>query len=148
MTTLEQMNLSQPLTDVYTAMETDLMIAIARQLAVGGEINATSEWRLKKLAEAGALSKETVRIIASYTGIQSELLTEAIEGAAMGVAERLEPALQACARDGYISSPDSTPISEGMKNVVTNFCSLTRKTQKMQNRGKSREKYKNAIKIA
>lgn len=121
MTTLEQMNLSQPLTDVYTAMETDLMIAIARQLAEGGEINATSEWRLKKLAEAGALSKETVRIIASYTGIQSDLLTEAIEGAAMGVADKLEPALQACARDGYISSPDSTPISEGMKNVVTNF---------------------------
>lgn len=121
MTTLEQMNLSQPLTDVYTAMETDLMIAIAKQLAEGGKINVTSEWRLKKLAEAGALSKETVKIIASYTGIQSELLTEAIEGAAMGVTERLEPALQACARDGYISSPDSTPISEGMKNVVTNF---------------------------
>lgn len=121
MTTLEQMNLSQPLTDVYTAMETDLMIAIAKQLAEGGEINATSEWRLKKLAEAGALSKETVKIIASYTGIQSDLLTEAIEGAAMGVTERLEPALQACARDGYISSPEGTPISESMKNVVTNF---------------------------
>lgn len=121
MTTLEQMNLSQPLTDVYTSMETDLMIAIAKQLAAGGEINATSEWRLKKLAEAGALSKETIRIIASYTGIQSDLLTEAIEGAAMGIADRLEPALQACARDGYISSPTGTPISENMKNVVTNF---------------------------
>lgn len=121
MTTLEQMNLSQPLTDVYTAMETDLMLAIARQLAEGGEINATSEWRLKKLAEAGTLSKETVKIIASYTGIQSDLLTEAIEGAAMGVADKLEPALQACARDGYISSPPGTPISESMKNVVTNF---------------------------
>ena len=121
MTTLEQMNLSQPLTDVYTAMETDLMMAIARQLAAGGEINATSEWRLKKLAEAGALSKETVQIIASYTGIQSDLITEAIEGAAMGVADMLEPALQACARDGYISAVGGTPISESMKNVVTNY---------------------------
>lgn len=121
MTTLEQLNLSQPLTDVYTAMETDLMMAIAHQLAEGGEINATSEWRLKKLAEAGALSKETVRIIASYTGIQSDLITETIESAAMGVADRLEPALQACARDGYISAADGTPISESMKNVVTNF---------------------------
>lgn len=121
MTTLEQLNLSQPLTDVYTAMETDLMIAIAKQLAEGGEINATSEWRLKKLAEAGALSKETVRIIASYTGIQSDLITETIESAAMGVADRLEPALQACAKDGYISVADGTPIAESMKNVVTNF---------------------------
>lgn len=121
MTTLEQLNLSQPLTDVYTAMETDLMMAIARQLAAGGEINATSEWRLKKLAEAGALSKETLQIIASYTGIQSDLITEAIESAAMGVADRLEPALQSCARDGYISAVGGTPISESMKNVVTNF---------------------------
>lgn len=121
MTILEQLNLSQPLTDVYTAMETDLMIAIARQLAEGGEINSTSEWRLKKLAEAGALSKETVQIIASYTGIQSNLITEAIEGAAMGIADRLEPALRACAQDGYISAVDVTPIAESMKNVVTNF---------------------------
>lgn len=121
MTTLEQLNLSQPLTDVYTAMETDLMLAIARQFATGGEINATSEWRLKKLAEAGALSKETVQIIASYTGIQSDLITEAIEGAAMGVADKLEPALQACARDGYISAIGGTPISTSVGNVVTNF---------------------------
>ena len=121
MTTLEQLNLSQPLTDVYTAMETDLMIAIARQLAESGEINSTSEWRLKKLAEAGALSKETVQVIASYTGIQSNLITEAIEGAAMGIADRLEPALRACAQDGYISAVDVTPIAESMKNVVTNF---------------------------
>ena len=121
MTTLEQLNLSQPLTDVYTAMETDLMMAIARQLAAGGEINATSEWRLKKLAEAGALSKETVQIIASYTGIQSDLITEAIEGAAMGIVDRLEPALQACAKDGYITAVSGTPISTSVGNVVTNF---------------------------
>lgn len=121
MTTLEQMNLSQPLTDVYTAMETDLMMAIARQLAAGGEINATSEWRLKKLAEAGALSKETVKIIASYTGIQSDLINETIESAAMGIVDRLEPALQACAKDGYITAVSGTPIFTSVGNVVTNF---------------------------
>lgn len=121
MTTLEQLNLSQPLTDVYTAMETDLMMAIARQLAKDGEISATSEWRLKKLAEAGALSKETIKIIASYTGIQSDLLTETIESAAIGVTDKLEPALQAVARDGLISEVTSTPISAGMKKVVGSF---------------------------
>lgn len=121
MTTLEQLNLSQPLTDVYTAMETDLMMAIARQLAKDGEISATSEWRLKKLAEAGALSKETVKIIASYTGIQSDLLTETIESAAMGVTDKLEPALQAVARDGLISETTGAPISAGMKKVVGSF---------------------------
>lgn len=148
MTTLEQLNLSQPLTDVYTAMETDLMMAIARQLAAGGEINATSEWRLKKLAEAGALSKETVQIIASYTGIQSDLITETIEGAAMGVADRLEPALQACARDGYISAVGGTPISESMKNVVTNFRSQAKTDLNLVNtvmQYKANSAYKNLV---
>ncbi len=124
MTALEKLQLSQPLTDIYTAMETDLMIAIARQIAQNenNEINATSEWRLKKLAELGALNRETVRIIASYTGIQSETLTETIETAAKGIMERLEPALQACAEDGYISvAESSTPISEGVKNVTNSF---------------------------
>ena len=124
MTALEKLQLSQPLTDIYTAMETDLMMAIARQIAQNddNEINATSEWRLKKLAELGALNRETVRIIASYTGIQSETLVETIETAAKGITERLEPALQACAEDGYISVADnSTPISEGVKNVTSSF---------------------------
>ncbi len=124
MTTLEKLRLSQPLTDIYTAMETDLMMAIARQIAENdnNEINATSEWRLKKLAELGRLNSETVRIIASYTGIQSETLTETIETAAKGITERLEPALQACAEDGYISVAEgSTPISEGVKNVTNSF---------------------------
>lgn len=148
MTTLEQMNLSQPLTDVYTAMETDLMMAIARQLAEGGEINATSEWRLKKLAEAGALSKETVRIIASYTGIQSDLITEAIEGAAMGVADKLEPALQACAKDGYITAVSGTPISTSVGNVVTNFRKQAKNDLNLVNtvmQYKSNSAYKNLV---
>lgn len=121
MTTLEQLNLSQPLTDVYTAMETDLMMAIARQLARDGEISATSEWRIKKLAEAGALSKETVKIIASYTGIQSDLLTETIEASAYSIIDRLEPALQQVARDGLIGSVEHKAVSESTAKVVANF---------------------------
>ncbi len=121
MTTLEQLNLSQPLTDIYTAMETDLMMAIARQLTRDGEISATSEWRIKKLAEAGALSKETVKIIASYTGIQSDLLTETIEASAYGIIDRLEPALQQVARDGLIGSVEHKAISDSTAKVVANF---------------------------
>lgn len=148
MTTLEQLNLSQPLTDVYTAMETDLMMAIARQLAAGGEINATSEWRLKKLAEAGALSKETVQIIASYTGIQSDLITETIEDAAMGIVGRLEPALQACAKDDYITAVSGTPISASVGNVVTNFRRQARTDLNLVNtvmQYKANSAYKNLV---
>ena len=36
MTELEKLSLSQPLTDVYNAMEQDIMLAIAKQLAKDG----------------------------------------------------------------------------------------------------------------
>ena len=56
MTEEDKLLLAQPLTDIYVAMETDLMKAIAEQLAFDGGISPSSEWRLRKLAEAGALT--------------------------------------------------------------------------------------------
>ena len=108
MTELEKLSLSQPLTDVYNAMEQDIMLAIAKQLAKNGEISASSEWRLQRLAEAGDLNKTVIEIIASYTGIQSDLLTEALSGAANSVIDKLEPGFRELAKQGLISD---TPVS-------------------------------------
>ena len=104
MTEEDKLYLAQPLTDIYVAMETDLMMAIAEQLAYDGEISPSSEWRLRKLAEAGALTKTAVKIIASYTGIQSEMLSEAVEIAALEVINELEPAFAKMAADGPAST--------------------------------------------
>ena len=108
MTELEKLSLSQPLTDVYNAMEQDIMLAIAKQLAKNGEISASSEWRLQRLAEAGDLNKTVIEIIASYTGIQSDLLTEALSGAANSVIDKLESGFRELAKQGLISD---TPVS-------------------------------------
>ena len=100
MTEEDKLFLAQPLTDIYIAMETDLMMAIAEQLARDGEISPSSEWRLRKLAESGALTKTAMKIIASYTGIQSDMLAEAVEIAALEVINDLEPAFAKMAADG------------------------------------------------
>ena len=50
MTEEDKLYLAQPLTDIYVAMETDLMMAIAEQIARDGEISPSTEWRLRKLA--------------------------------------------------------------------------------------------------
>lgn len=120
MTELEKLNLSQPLTDVYTAMERDLMLAIAKQIAKDGNISATSQWRLQRLAEAGDLNETAIKIIASYTGIQSELLTEAISDAAYSVIDKLEPAFQELAKQGLISDTP-IPASKSANQAIQTF---------------------------
>lgn len=144
MTELELMELSQPLADIYMAMEEDLMVEIARRIAVSGEVIPTSEWRLKKLAEAGALNKKTIEIIAKYTGLQAETLTETIEAAAYGAIKDLEPAFQKVAEQGIISSA-AVPASETTKRVVKNFRSQAASDLNLVNtvmQYKSREAYK------
>lgn len=120
MTELEKLRLSQPLTDVYTAMERDLMLAIAKQIAKDGNISATSQWRLQRLAEAGDLNETAIKIIASYTGIQSELLTEAISDAAYSVIDKLEPAFQELAKQGLISDTP-IPVSKSANQAIQTF---------------------------
>lgn len=120
MTELEKLSLSQPLTDVYNAMEQDIMLAIAKQLAKDGSISASSEWRLQRLAEAGDLDQTAIAIIASYTGIQSDLLTEALSGAAYSVIDKLEPGFRELARQGFISDTP-VPASKSVDRAIQTF---------------------------
>lgn len=120
MTEAELLEYSQPVVDVYTAMEHDLMVAVAAQIAKDGFISAASKWRMQKLAEAGELNRTAVNIIASYTGIQSDVLTEAITSAAYDVIDNIEPALQAAARDGVISDA-AVSASASAKRVISTY---------------------------
>ncbi len=120
MTEAELLEYSRPVVDVYTAMEHDLMVAVAAQIAKDGFVSATSKWRMQKLAEAGELNRTAVNIIASYTGIQSDVLTEAITSAAYDVIDNIEPALQAAARDGVISDADVS-ASASAKRVISTY---------------------------
>lgn len=120
MTEAELLEFSQPIVDVYTAMEHDLMVAVAAQIAKDGFVSAASKWRMQKLAEAGELNRTAVNIIASYTGIQSDVLTEAITSAAYDVIDNIEPALQAAARDGVISDA-AVSASASAKRVISTY---------------------------
>ena len=53
MNALEQLNLAAPIVSTYTEIEETILCHIAEQLAANPDtlINATSEWRIKMLAE-------------------------------------------------------------------------------------------------
>lgn len=70
MDALEQLNLAAPIVSTYAEIEETILCHIAEQFAANSVtlINATSEWRIKMLAEMGKVNKDTARIIASKVG--------------------------------------------------------------------------------
>lgn len=70
MDALEQLNLAAPIVSTYTEIEETILCHIAEQLAANPDtmINATSEWRIKMLAQMGKVDRDTARIIASKVG--------------------------------------------------------------------------------
>ena len=55
---LDQLNLAAPIVNTYTEIEETILCHIAEQLAANPDtmINATSEWRIKMLAQMVRLS--------------------------------------------------------------------------------------------
>lgn len=70
MDAMEQLNLAAPIVSTYTEIEETILCHIAEQLAANPDtlINATSEWRIKMLAQMDRVNKDTARIIASKVG--------------------------------------------------------------------------------
>jgi len=70
MDALEQLNLAAPIVSTYTEIEETILCHISEQLAANPDtmIDATSEWRIKMLAQMGKVNKNTARIIASKVG--------------------------------------------------------------------------------
>ncbi|MCM1055875.1 MAG: phage minor capsid protein, partial [Bacteroides sp.] len=70
MDALEQLNLAAPIVSTYNEIEETILCHIAEQLAADPDamINATSEWRIKMLAQMGRVNRETAKIIASKVG--------------------------------------------------------------------------------
>lgn len=115
---LEQ--LSQPLVDVYTSLEDELIQNIAKRFNTGKGL-ATQEWQLKKLAELGALTQDNIKTIAKYVGQVPELTKLALESAAFETLKELEPQFAEAVRLGYLNPTDAPPMSPSVKQALENY---------------------------
>lgn len=120
MTKLEIMQLSQSLSDLYTGLETDLIANIAEYLAEGNLDSPTAQWKIQMLARLGALDKANIKTIAEYAGIAPDMLTEALETAALNGISELEPGFQNLVRDGIVNGTE-VPIEKTMAKAVTSY---------------------------
>lgn len=120
--TNEQINeLSQPFVELFTEMEDRLLRKIAEQLAYDGDLSDTSKWRIRQLARAGLLDKEALKIIREYTGIQSDMLDNILQTAALNELDYVDAAAQAAIAQSLIDDAVVPPAAETAQNAMRSF---------------------------
>lgn len=107
LTPADILRISEPVEAIYTRTVDELLVNIARHFNVKGW-ERTRYWEIKKLSEMGALTEESVQIIARNTG----KLPDEIRAAFLQVSERaclqIDPQLRAAADKGLLQDPGTT----------------------------------------
>ena len=107
LTPADILRISEPVEAIYTRTVDELLVNIARHFTIEGW-ERTRYWEIKKLAEMGALTEESVQIIARNTG----KLPDEIRAAFLQVSERaclqIDPELRAAAQQGILQDPGTT----------------------------------------
>lgn len=104
MTPKDFLEISESVEGIYQRTVDELLVNIAKHFTVKGW-ERTRYWEIKKLSELGALTEESVQIIARNTG----KLPEEIRKAFLQVAERacmdIDPQLKKAAAEGVLQDP-------------------------------------------
>ena len=112
-TPAEILAISEEIEAVYQRTVDDLLINISRHFNISGW-ERTRYWEIKKLSEMGALTQESVMIIAENT----KMLPEDIEKAFLQVSEKacldIDPQLKAAAAKGVLQDPMTSPATSNL----------------------------------
>lgn len=114
-------NLSDNLVGIMTEIEDQLLRKIAEQLARDGNISDTSKWRIRQLARMGQLDREALRLIKSYSGVQSEVLYDTLMNAALTEIGYVDAGMREAAAKGLISGDMTIPADRTAVNALTAY---------------------------
>ena len=129
----EILAISEDIEAIYQRTVDDLLVNIARHFNITGW-ERTRYWEIKKLSEMGALTKESVAIIAKNT----KMAPEEIEKAFLQVAEKacldIDPQLKAAAAKGVLQDPLTGPVTSPlMRQMVQGYVAQAVDTLNMVN---------------
>ena len=118
MTPKEVLELSEPVEQVYTDCVAQLIQNICRHLGQGKNLS-TMEWELRKLSEMDALTRESIKIIASYSGkAEREIKSAIAKGLKLSVND-VESVLKGAVKAGTIAGIGfSVEESQALKNAL------------------------------
>ena len=101
-----------------TEIEDELLRKIAAQIARDNDISDTSKWRMRQLARMGQLDKEALRLIKSYSRIQSEVLYDTLMNAALTEIGYVDAGMREAAAKGLISGDMTIPADRTAENAL------------------------------
>ncbi len=118
---------SKPLTKVYEELTDDILINIAAHFNVADDSGTAVEWQLKKLAQIGKLTNETIKLIAEKTGQNKEMIEAALISAGLEAIKDMEPALRESVKRGLLEEAPYD-MDESVKRTMGTY-SQQAKTQ-------------------
>lgn len=75
--------ITQPIIDIYSQIELDLMLEIAGRFAKYDTVAGSLEWQIEKLAEMGALNAAVVKKISEYSGVAESAIETMLKAASL-----------------------------------------------------------------
>lgn len=88
---------TEPVRDIYTALEQQLFLMIAKRLKTSPTHaeDYVLQWQVEKLQELRALNEETIRELAKTTGHAADVIRETVTAVGRGTIETVDGELQA-----------------------------------------------------
>lgn len=109
--------LTQPIIEIYNQIEMELLEKVAKRFDVYDKIGGSLEWQLKKLDELGALTNESVKVIASMSKRGEKEIAQMLNDASLGNIDM--DLLDAAFTNGFIFvDPQKLMQSEALRATV------------------------------
>lgn len=109
--------LTQPIIAIYNQIEMALLEQVAKRFDVYDKIGGSLEWQLKKLDELGALTTESVKVIASMSKKGEKEIAQMLKDASLGNVDL--NLLDAAYTNGFIFvDPTKMMLTEALRATI------------------------------
>ena len=109
--------LTQPIIAIYNQIEMALLEEVAKRFDVYDKIGGSLEWQLKKLDELGALTTESVKVIASMSKKGEKEIAQMLKDASLGNIDM--DLLDVAFTNGFIFvDPKKLMLTEALKATI------------------------------
>ena len=109
--------LTQPIIAIYNQIEMALLEEVAKRFDVYDKIGGSLEWQLKKLDELGALTTESVKVIASMSKKGEKEIAQMLKDASLGNIDM--DLLDAAFTNGFIFiDPKKLMLTDALKATI------------------------------
>lgn len=128
MITPHQLNLlTDPVAELYEALEIEILKQVARRLKVKGEADIT-EYQLRKLNQLHLLNRDVEKLLATMSGVASDEIKSAIHEAGYSIIDDTDEYMKLSGKE-LLPRPSIEPLMESYVNQtfreVNNFVNQT-----------------------